>query len=72
MIAKEEPGPWVESWLSRPRFAVYLAAVADRRVALDLYEWNAALSAGFLRDDKSEARDKLSGRDRRWFESGAQ
>jgi hypothetical protein len=41
----------VESWLSRPRFAVYLAAVgADRRLALALYEWSAAVSAVFLRD----------------------
>ena len=41
----------MESWLSRPRFGVYLAAVGtDRRLALALYEWNAAVSAVFLRD----------------------
>ncbi len=46
-----EDGVWVESWLSAPRFAVYLAdAGGDRRRALRLYEWNAAVSAAFLRD----------------------
>ena len=40
-------GPWVEAWLSAPRFAVYLAAAsADRDRALALYEWNAQLGAG--------------------------
>lgn len=48
---EESPGPWVESWLSRPRFAVYLAAAgANRRLALDLYEWNATVSAALLHD----------------------
>ena len=51
MTANEEPGPWVESWLSGPRFGVYLAAAGtDRRLALVLYEacdedWNRILSA---------------------------
>lgn len=46
-----EDGVWVESWLSAPRFAVYLAdAGGDRRCALRLYEWNAAVSAALLRD----------------------
>lgn len=42
---------WVERWLSRPRFAVYLdAAQGDRTVALKLYEWNTRLSTGFAHD----------------------
>lgn len=42
---------WVERWLSGPRFAVYLAAAqGDRTIALELYEWNARLSAGFAHD----------------------
>lgn len=44
-------GPWVEQWLSRPRFAVYLTAAGnDRDRALELYEWNAELSAAFVHD----------------------
>lgn len=44
-------GPWVERWLSPPRFAVYRSATAgDDARALALYEWNAALSAALLRD----------------------
>jgi hypothetical protein len=52
MADDDEPGAWVESWLSRPRFAVYLAAAGntDRRLALNLYEWNTAVSATFLHD----------------------
>lgn len=46
----QEPGPWVESWLSNPRFAVYLTAGGNRRRGLALYEWNAVMSAVFLRD----------------------
>jgi hypothetical protein len=43
--------PWVVRWLSAPRFATYLqAACNDPRRALDLYEWNAQLSAAVLRD----------------------
>jgi hypothetical protein len=45
------PGPWVERWLSQPRHAVYLAASqGDPQLALDLYEWNAEISAALLRD----------------------
>lgn len=44
-------GPWVEQWLSQPRFAVYLnAAQHDRQRALELYEWNAEVSAAFHHD----------------------
>jgi hypothetical protein len=51
MNGNDQPGTWVEAWLSGPRFAVYLAAAdADRRRALDLYEWNAGVSSVFLRD----------------------
>jgi len=45
------PGPWVEQWLSAPRFNTYLAeAGGDRQRALDLYEWNAAMAAAVLHD----------------------
>lgn len=45
------PGRWVERWLGPPRFARYLtAAGGDRQLALDLYEWNAAVSAVVLHD----------------------
>ena len=45
------PEPWVEAWLSTPRFGVYLTAAAgDRQLALDLYEWNATVSAAFQHD----------------------
>jgi hypothetical protein len=52
MAGDDDPGAWVQSWLSRPRFAVYLAAAGntDRRLALNPYEWNAAVSAAFLHD----------------------
>jgi hypothetical protein len=44
-------GPWVERWLSQPRHAVYLtASQGDPQLALDLYEWNAEISAALLRD----------------------
>ncbi|MFJ6217016.1 hypothetical protein ACIQGZ_27345 [Streptomyces sp. NPDC092296] len=44
-------GPWVESWLSAPRFRSYLtAAGGDRDRALALYEWNSELSAALLHD----------------------
>lgn len=44
-------GSWLEDWLSPPRFAVYLRAAGDDRwLALQLYEWNAAVSAALLRD----------------------
>ncbi|GAB09561.1 hypothetical protein GOARA_043_00360 [Gordonia araii NBRC 100433] len=42
---------WVTRWLSEPRLAVYLTtAQGDRACALELYEWNARLSAGFAHD----------------------
>lgn len=38
------PGPWVEQWLSAPRFQTYLAETGgDRQRALDLYEWNTVI-----------------------------
>ncbi|NIH69223.1 hypothetical protein [Modestobacter marinus] len=41
----------METWLSAPRFAVYLAAAeSDRSRALALYEWNAQISAALLHD----------------------
>jgi len=43
-------GPWVQRWLSAPRYAVYLAAAGDPERALALYEWNAQLSAAVFRD----------------------
>lgn len=49
--AGSPPGPWVERWLSRPRFAVYLSAASgDPALALALYDWNAEMSAALLRD----------------------
>ncbi|QQQ76619.1 Abi family protein [Saccharothrix sp. 6-C] len=44
-------GGWIEGWLSAPRFAVYLqAAGQDRRLAVELYEWNTAISSAFHHD----------------------
>lgn len=41
----------MEQWLSAPRFATYLGASGqDRRLALELYEWNTAVSAAVLHD----------------------
>lgn len=46
-----QAGPWVERWLSQPRHAVYLtASQGDPQLALELYEWNAEISAALLRD----------------------
>jgi hypothetical protein len=46
-----QPGPWVEQWLSQPRFGVYVArAGGDRARALELYESNTRLSAAFMHD----------------------
>lgn len=43
--------PWIEGWLSSPRFAVYLAdAAGDRALALARYEWNARIAAAFHHD----------------------
>ena len=45
------PGPWVEAWLSPPRFGIYLSAGGgDRSLALELYEWNAEMSAALQHD----------------------
>lgn len=45
------PGPWVETWLSAPRFQTYLdEAGRDRSLGLRLYEWNVAMSAAVLHD----------------------
>ncbi|MGH3440229.1 MAG: hypothetical protein ACRDRN_27775 [Sciscionella sp.] len=44
-------GPWIQRWLSAPRYAVYLAAATgETERALALYEWNSQLSAALLRD----------------------
>ncbi|WP_440901278.1 hypothetical protein [Actinosynnema sp.] len=44
-------GGWIEDWLSAPRFEVYLrAANRDRSLAVELYEWNARISAAFQHD----------------------
>lgn len=46
-----DDGPWLERWLSAPRLGRYLtAANQDRTRALDLYEWNARVSAAILHD----------------------
>jgi hypothetical protein len=51
MTANQQPGPWIEAWLSPPRFGVYLAAASgDRQLALDIYERNAVVSATFHHD----------------------
>lgn len=50
-MSADAAGRWVEDWLSPPRFAIYLnAADHDRRTALELYEWNTAVSAAFQHD----------------------
>jgi hypothetical protein len=44
-------GPWVPRWLSPARLAKYRAAAGgDLQRALELYEWNAKLSAALMRD----------------------
>lgn len=51
MTTAQPPDAWIEDWLSAGRFARYLAASGgSRERALHLYEWNARLSAAFLRD----------------------
>lgn len=51
MTTAESKDAWIEEWLSAGRFATYLqAAGRSRERALALYEWNARLSAAFLRD----------------------
>jgi len=45
------PGPWVEAWLSQPRFNRYLAECGgDRQRALSTYEWNLSLGHALMRD----------------------
>ncbi|MEU6130630.1 hypothetical protein ABZ805_15760 [Saccharopolyspora sp. NPDC047091] len=41
---------WIEQWLSAPRLAPYRAAASTERAALELYEWNATISAAFHHD----------------------
>ena len=44
-------GPWVQHWLSPARLARYrTAANGDLQRALELYEWNAKISAALMRD----------------------
>jgi Abi-like protein len=46
-----QAGPWVERWLSHERIAKYLTAGGgDLQRALELYEWNAQVSAALMRD----------------------
>jgi len=45
------PPAIAERWMSPPRFSVYLhAAAGDASAALDLYDWNAAVTAACFRD----------------------
>lgn len=42
---------WIEDWLSKPRFAVYLAATGhEQGSALALYDWNARVAAALHHD----------------------
>ena len=51
MATTSSEGLWIEEWLSAGRFSTYLAAAGGSRSrALELYEWNAQLSAAFLHD----------------------
>ena len=44
-------GPWVERCLSPARYGVYLAKTGGDRVrALELYQWNSALTCAVLHD----------------------
>jgi len=44
-------GPWVEDWLSVPRFGRYLSECGgNRQRALEMYEWNLQLGHALLRD----------------------
>ena len=50
-MAGQAPGPWVEQWLSPPRFGRYLAECGgDRERACATYEWNAVLAQAISRD----------------------
>jgi len=45
------PDLWIEQWLSVGRFATFVESTGGSRSrALQLYEWNAQLSAAFLHD----------------------
>jgi hypothetical protein len=45
------PGPWVEAWLSQPRFDRYLRECGgDRCLAVATYEWNLRLGYSLMRD----------------------
>lgn len=51
MTTVQPSDAWIEDWLSAGRFATYLTVSGgSRERALDLYEWNARLSAAFLHD----------------------
>ena len=51
MTTAQPSDAWIEDWLSAGRFATYLTVSGgSRERALDLYEWNARLSAAFLHD----------------------
>ncbi|WP_207795490.1 Abi family protein [Cryobacterium zongtaii] len=51
MATTSSGGAWIEEWLSAGRFSTYLLAAGGSRTrALELYEWNAKLSAAFLHD----------------------
>jgi hypothetical protein len=44
-------GPWMQRWLSPARLTKYRAAAdGDLQRALELYEWNAKISAALMRD----------------------
>jgi len=50
-VSSSPPGPWVERWLSAPRFQTYLtAAGGERTAAVELYEWNTTMSSVILDD----------------------
>ena len=51
MTTVQPSDAWIEDWLSAGRFARYLTVSGNSRErALNLYEWNARLSAAFLHD----------------------
>jgi hypothetical protein len=51
LVAYPNAGPWVEDWLSTPRFTRYLdEADGDRGRALAAYEWNLVLGQALMRD----------------------
>jgi len=51
VLVSAYPGPWVEAWLSQPRFARYIRDCGgDRMLALRTYEWNIQLAYALMRD----------------------